>query len=140
MPVMVTSRTIGAVVAFAASGRSDRGRGRAIVGWHCSSSPAIAWQVSKDKDIAQLLSSSPIDAPSCCLEVAQQGTSRQGIEGTFEKRRMLMCASCGCGMPEDKHGDDRNINWSEIVASAEANNISATEAIQNMQKMAEQQG
>ena len=45
-----------------------------------------------------------------------------------------MCASCGCGIPEDKHGDDRNINWSE------ANNISPTEAIQNMQKMAEQQG
>lgn len=30
-----------------------------------------------------------------------------------------MCANCGCGIPEDKHGDDRNINWSEIVASAE---------------------
>ena len=51
-----------------------------------------------------------------------------------------MCASCGCGIPEDKHGDDRNINWSEIVASAEANNISPTEAIHNIQKMAEQQG
>lgn len=51
-----------------------------------------------------------------------------------------MCANCGCGIPEDKHGDDRNISWSEITASAEANNISPTEAIQNIQKMAEQQG
>lgn len=32
-----------------------------------------------------------------------------------------MCANCGCGVPEDKHGDDRNIAWSEIVAAAEAN-------------------
>ena len=51
-----------------------------------------------------------------------------------------MCANCGCGSPEDNHGDDRNINWSAIVASAEANDITAAEAVQNMQKMAEQQG
>ena len=51
-----------------------------------------------------------------------------------------MCANCGCGVPEDDHGDDRNINWSAIVASAEANDISPAEAVQNMQKMAEQQG
>ncbi len=51
-----------------------------------------------------------------------------------------MCANCGCGIPEDKHGDDRNINWSEIVASAEASDISAAEAAQNIQKMAVQQG
>ncbi len=50
-----------------------------------------------------------------------------------------MCANCGCGITEDKHGDDRNINWSEIVASAEANDISPAEAIRNMQTMAEQQ-
>jgi hypothetical protein len=51
-----------------------------------------------------------------------------------------MCANCGCGIPEEKHGDDRNIAWSEIVASAEANDISPTEAVQNMQKMSERQG
>jgi hypothetical protein len=51
-----------------------------------------------------------------------------------------MCANCGCGVPEDKHGDDRNIAWSEIEAAAEANDASPTEAIQNMQRMAEQQG
>jgi hypothetical protein len=50
-----------------------------------------------------------------------------------------MCANCGCGVPEDKHGDDRNISWSEVVASAEANSISPAEAIQNMQAMAQQQ-
>jgi hypothetical protein len=51
-----------------------------------------------------------------------------------------MCANCGCGIPEDKHGDERNINWSEIVASAEANDISPVQAIVNIQEMAKQQG
>jgi hypothetical protein len=62
------------------------------------------------------------------------------IAGRRRERRDPMCANCGCGIPEDKHGDDRNIAWSEIVAAAEANDGSPTEAVQNMQKMAEQQG
>lgn len=37
-------------------------------------------------------------------------------------------------------GDDRNILWSQIVASAEANDITPAEAVLNMQAMAEQQG
>jgi hypothetical protein len=51
-----------------------------------------------------------------------------------------MCANCGCGIPEDTQGDERNILWSQVVASAEANDITPAEAIQNMLKMAEQQG
>lgn len=50
-----------------------------------------------------------------------------------------MCASCGCGMPNDKHGDDRNITWDEVKAAADAQNINAKEATQNMQEMARQQ-
>jgi hypothetical protein len=50
-----------------------------------------------------------------------------------------MCATCGCGILEDKHGDERNINWSEIEAAAQANDISADEAVKNIQQMAEQQ-
>jgi hypothetical protein len=50
-----------------------------------------------------------------------------------------MCANCGCGIPEDKHGDDRNITWSEIVASAEASNLSPSQAVQNIQEMASKQ-
>jgi hypothetical protein len=50
-----------------------------------------------------------------------------------------MCANCGCGVPEDKHGDDRNIAWSEVVASADANDNSPAEAAQNIQEMARQQ-
>jgi hypothetical protein len=51
-----------------------------------------------------------------------------------------MCANCGCGIPEDRHGDERNILWSEIVASADANDLSATDAVQNIAQMAEEQG
>ena len=50
-----------------------------------------------------------------------------------------MCASCGCGIPEDKHGDERNLNWSEIVAAGKANDISAAEVAENITKMAEAQ-
>jgi hypothetical protein len=51
-----------------------------------------------------------------------------------------VCANCGCGRPEDRLGDDRNILWSEIVASAEANDITPAEAVRNIQAMAEQMG
>jgi hypothetical protein len=51
-----------------------------------------------------------------------------------------MCANCGCGRPEDRLGDDRNILWSEIVASAEANDITPAEAVRNIQAMAQQMG
>jgi hypothetical protein len=50
-----------------------------------------------------------------------------------------MCANCGCGVPEDTHGDDRNIAWSVIVASAEANDISPEEAAKNISEMAGKQ-
>jgi hypothetical protein len=51
-----------------------------------------------------------------------------------------MCANCGCGIPEDKHDDERNIKWSEIVASAEANQLSPGQAVANIVEMARQQG
>jgi hypothetical protein len=73
-----------------------------------------------------------------CLVSTDDGESSHRREMLREERPM--CANCGCGVPEDKHGDDRNIAWSEIVAAAEANDASPTEATQNMQKMAEQQG
>jgi hypothetical protein len=44
-----------------------------------------------------------------------------------------MCVSCGCGVPEDKHGDDRNITLSEIRAAAEAANISVEEVVENIE-------
>jgi hypothetical protein len=67
------------------------------------------------------------------------GKDVSSVDRTSMKEKP-MCANCGCGIPEDNHGDDRNITWSEIVASAEANDISPTEAVQNIQNMAEHQG
>jgi hypothetical protein len=64
----------------------------------------------------------------------------EGVIARAVREERSMCANCGCGVPEDKHGDDRNIAWSQIVAAAEANDGSPAEAIQNMQKMAEQEG
>jgi hypothetical protein len=58
----------------------------------------------------------------------------------LEGKEKRMCANCGCGIPEDKHGDDRNINWSEIVASAEANELSPGQAVANIVEMARKQG
>ena len=46
-----------------------------------------------------------------------------------------MCANCGCGVPEDKHDDDRNILWSEIEAAAAANDHSPQQALDNMAAM-----
>jgi hypothetical protein len=51
-----------------------------------------------------------------------------------------MCSNCGCKIPENKHDDERNINWSEIVASAEANDISPGQAVKNIVEMAQAQG
>ena len=49
-----------------------------------------------------------------------------------------MCANCGCGVAEDKHGDERNITWSEIEAAADANGMRPEQAVANMQQMAQQ--
>ena len=45
-----------------------------------------------------------------------------------------MCVSCGCGTPEDKHGDERNITLSEVQAAAEAAGIPPAEAAANITK------
>jgi hypothetical protein len=50
-----------------------------------------------------------------------------------------MCANCGCGVPEDTHEDEHNITWSQIVAAAEANDQSPTQAAQNIVMMAREQ-
>jgi hypothetical protein len=49
-----------------------------------------------------------------------------------------ICANCGCGVAEDKHGDERNTTWSEIEAAADANGMSPEQTVANMQQMAQQ--
>ena len=43
-----------------------------------------------------------------------------------------MCASCGCGTPEDDHGDGANITTSDIERAAEAAGITPTEVVDNL--------
>jgi hypothetical protein len=47
-----------------------------------------------------------------------------------------MCATCGCGILEEKHGDERNINWSQIEDAAKAAGTDTDTAVQNIEKMA----
>ena len=43
-----------------------------------------------------------------------------------------MCLSCGCGEPNDNHGDDRHITMDQLTAAAEAAEITADEAAHNI--------
>jgi hypothetical protein len=42
-----------------------------------------------------------------------------------------MCLDCGCGEPNDRHGDDRHITMDDVKAAAEASEISVDEAARN---------
>lgn len=42
-----------------------------------------------------------------------------------------MCYSCGCGMPDDDHGDSRNLTNADFESAAGAMDISAEEAREN---------
>ncbi len=43
-----------------------------------------------------------------------------------------MCLSCGCGEPDDNHGDPRHITTENLEAAAEAAEITAEEAANNI--------
>lgn len=43
-----------------------------------------------------------------------------------------MCLSCGCGAPNDDHGDHRHIIRDDLDAAAEAAEIDAEEAASNI--------
>jgi hypothetical protein len=43
-----------------------------------------------------------------------------------------MCASCGCGKPNDQHGDSAHITLPQIEQAAAAADISPEEAAKNM--------
>ena len=53
---------------------------------------------------------------------------------TWSERKLNMCVSCGCGTPEDKHGDDRNITLSQLNAAAEAAGITVEEVVENIEE------
>ena len=43
-----------------------------------------------------------------------------------------MCMSCGCGRPNDDHGDARHITQEDLDQAAQAANISREQAAQNI--------
>lgn len=43
-----------------------------------------------------------------------------------------MCLDCGCGKPNDKHGDERHITMDDLRAAAQASEISVDEAARNI--------
>jgi hypothetical protein len=51
-----------------------------------------------------------------------------------------MCVSCGCGEPNDAHGDMRNITMDDLNRAAEAAGISPSEAAQNIADASQRMG
>ncbi|MGH2685673.1 MAG: hypothetical protein ACRDJP_09440 [Actinomycetota bacterium] len=45
-----------------------------------------------------------------------------------------MCLTCGCGIPNDDHGDPRNIRMDQLKDAAEAAEIDVDEAANNLQQ------
>jgi hypothetical protein len=43
-----------------------------------------------------------------------------------------MCLDCGCGEPNERHGDDRHIIMDDVQAAAKASEISVEEAKRNI--------
>ena len=43
-----------------------------------------------------------------------------------------MCLDCGCGEPNERHGDDRHITMDDMKAAAAASEISVEEAARNI--------
>ncbi len=51
-----------------------------------------------------------------------------------------MCMNCGCGMPDDKHGNDANITASDLRRAGEANGQSMGDTVTHIQQAAAQMG
>ncbi len=45
-----------------------------------------------------------------------------------------MCTSCGCGQPNNDHGDTRNITENDLINAAQAAEISPKQAAENIAK------
>ena len=55
-----------------------------------------------------------------------KGSRRSG------EREAPMCLDCGCGEPNERHGDDRHIIMDDIQAAATASEIPMAEATRNI--------
>ncbi len=51
-----------------------------------------------------------------------------------------MCLSCGCGEPNENHGDPRNITMQKLEEAAQAGDITPEQAAQNIVEGLESSG
>jgi hypothetical protein len=47
-----------------------------------------------------------------------------------------MCMTCGCGKPNDQHGDKANITYDQLQAAADAAHIDPESAADNLHDLA----
>ena len=47
-----------------------------------------------------------------------------------------MCMTCGCGTPNDDHGDEANITYDQLQSAADAANIDPETAADNLHDLA----
>jgi hypothetical protein len=45
-----------------------------------------------------------------------------------------MCLTCGCGIPDDDHGDPRHITMQQLKDAAAAAEVDVDEAAKNLQE------
>lgn len=45
----------------------------------------------------------------------------------------MMCLSCGCGVPDEDHGDERNITMADIQDAADAAGLTVDEVLDNIE-------
>mgnify|MGYP001212102175 CR=1 FL=1 len=51
-----------------------------------------------------------------------------------------MCASCGCGKPNDTHGDNRHITLDAVREAASAAELTPDEVVKNLSDSLKQEG
>lgn len=49
-----------------------------------------------------------------------------------------MCMNCGCGVPDDRHGDPANITAADLQRAGDANGQSLAETVRNIAATQEQ--
>ena len=51
-----------------------------------------------------------------------------------------MCLTCGCGVPNDDHGDPEHITYDDLKRAAAAAEISVDEAVTNLNETVQKAG
>ena len=53
---------------------------------------------------------------------------------SIDREELPMCLTCGCGAPNDDHGDPAHITYEDLKKAADAAEISVEEAAKNLQE------